>query len=110
MRHDETRIYRRALELVGISKQVMDNLPTGYGFLADQLRRASSSVLLNFSEGYPKHSVREQKRFFQIAKASSYEVAAILDVAEQFGVIEEGLHERGKDAADHVAAMLTRFR
>jgi len=110
MRHDETRIYQRSLELISIAKKVMDDLPTGYGFLADQLRRASSSIVLNFSEGYPKASIKEQRRSFSMAKASCYEVAAILDVAERFGVIHAELHHGGKDIADHVAAMLTKFR
>ena len=88
----------------------MEALPTGYGFLTDQLRRAASSITLNFSEGYSKPSPREQRRFFNIAKASCYEVAAILDVAQRFGVVDEHLHEKGRDLCDHIAAMLSRFR
>ena len=110
MKHDNTRIYQRSLELITITKQVIDNLPTGYGFLADQLRRSSSSIALNFSEGYSKGTLREQRRFFRIARASAYEVAAILDVADRFGVIAPALHVDGKDICDHLAAMLTRFR
>ena len=75
MRHDNTRIYQRSLELIDVSREVIDAMPVGYGFLTDQLRRASSSVVLNFSEGYPKHSIKEQRRFFRMAKASCYEVA-----------------------------------
>jgi len=110
MKHDNTRIYQRSLELIDVSKEVMDAMPIGYGFLVDQLRRAASSVPLNFSEGYPKASIKEQRRFFRMAKASCYEVAAIFDVAQRFGVIRPDLHERGRDICDHVAAMLTKFR
>ena len=110
MKHDNTRIYRTALDLVSLSKRVMDGLPGGYGFLADQLRRAACSVPLNFSEGYGKGTLREQRRFFRIARASAYEVAAILDVALRFCVINPPLHAEGKDLCDHLAAMLTRFR
>jgi four helix bundle protein len=110
MKHDDTRIYRRSLELVALSKAVNHELPVGYGFLVDQLRRASSSVALNFSEGYSKPSPREQRRFFNIARASAYEVAAIFDVAYAFDVIRPEHHERGRDICDHIAAMITRFR
>lgn len=110
MKHENTRIYRRSLELVTVAKKVLDELPPGYGFLADQLRRAASSVALNFSEGYSKGTLREQRRFFRIARASAYEVAAIFDVAQRFGVISDKLHQDGKDICDHLAAMLTRFR
>ncbi len=110
MRHEDTHIYQRTLELVSLAKQVIDALPVGLGFLADQLRRAASSVLLNFSEGCGKHTLAEQRRFFRIARGSAYEVAAILDVAQRFGAIEIALHARGKDLCDHPAAMLTKFR
>lgn len=110
MKHDNTRIYRRSLELIALCKQVLDSLPPGYAFLADQLRRASASIVLNFSEGYSKRSHREQRRYFDIARGSAYEVSAIFDVADRFGIIEEGLHATGKDVCDHLAAMLTLFR
>ena len=110
MQHDNTRIYQRSLELVRLIKQIIDELPTGYGFLADQMRRAASSVALNFSEGYGKSTPAEQRRFFRIARGSAYEVAAALDVAASFGAIERERHEQAKDVCDHLAAMITRFR
>ena len=74
MKHDDTRIYRRLLEFVRLSKQVLDELPTGYGFLAAQLRRAASSIVQNFSEGYGKGTLREQRRFFRIQSPVKYKV------------------------------------
>ena len=110
MQHDNTLIYQRSLELVRLVKQVIDELPSGYGFLADQLRRAASSVSLNFSEGYGKSTPADQRRFFRIARGSAYEVAAALDVALSFGVLGRERHAQGKDLCDHLAAMLTKFR
>lgn len=110
MQHDNTLIYQRALELVRLVKQVIAELPPGYGFLSDQLRRASSSVVLNFSEGYGKSTPKDQRRFFRIARGSAYEVSAALDVGSCFEVIAEVHHRQGKDICDHLAAMLTRFR
>ena len=110
MRHDSTRIYRRSLELVSLIALVIEQLPHGYGFLADQLRRAVSSITLNFSEGYGKGTAREQARFFRIARGSAYEVSATLDVAHRFKVIEEAHLAQGKDLCDHLAAMLTKFK
>jgi len=108
--HDNTVIYQRSLELVRLVKDVVDGLPAGYGFLADQLRRAASSIALNFSEGYGKSTPGEQRRYFRIARGSAYEVAAALDVARQFEAVPPEQHARGKDLCDHLAAMLTRFR
>ena len=110
MQHTETRIYRRALELVALAKSVIDELPAGYGFLADQLRRAAASVPLNFAEGSGKGTPRDRQRYFRIAKGSAYEVAAILDVARTFGGISRDHHEAGRDMCDHLGAMLSRYR
>ena len=110
MRHDSTRIYQRSLELGTLVAQVIDQLPHGYGFLADQLRRAASSITLNFSEGFGKGTAREQARYFRIARGSAYEVSATLDVANCFKVINQDHLVQGKDICDHLAAMLTKFK
>jgi four helix bundle protein len=110
MKHDDTRIYRRSMQLVEIARDTQDQLPTGYAFLADQLRRAASSIPLNFAEGCGKSTPRDRRRYFHSARASAYEVAAILDVAQRFGVIDANLHTEGKEACDHIAAMLSNFR
>jgi len=110
MQFDNTRIYERSMELIDLTQQVLERLPRGYGFLADQLRRSSSSVALNFAEGYGKSTKRDQRRFFDIARSSACETAAIFDVALRFGVITAVRHEQGRDLCDHLARMLTRFR
>ena len=91
-------------------KVIVDELPAGYGFLADQLRRAAASISLNFSEGYGKSTPADQRRFFRIARGSAYEVSAALDILASFGVLSSERQAAGKDLCDHLAAMLTRFR
>jgi len=110
MHHTQSRIYTRSLELVQLAKVVIDQLPQGYGFLADQLRRAAASVPLNFAEGAGKSSARDRRRYFSTAKGSAYEVAAIFDVAQRFGVISNELQAQGLDICDHLGAMLSRYR
>ena len=110
MQHTNTRIHRRGLELVRLSHQVTYQLPPGYAFLSDQLKRASASVVLNYAEGTGKSSARDRRRFFTIAKASACEVAAIFDVAHAFELIDGDTREAANDIADHLAAMLHRFR
>ena len=110
MQYENTLIYAQTRALLHLTHQVLTDLPTGYGFLADQLRRASSSILLNFAEGYGKSSSKDARRFFIIARGSTNEVAAILDVAQDFGVVEAQTVREGKEQCDHIARMLTRFR
>ena len=110
MNHEQTRIYQQALELVSNAHKVIESLPLGRGFLADQLRRASASVALNFAEGYDKGSLAEQRRFFRMARCSAQEVAAILDVASRLHAIQPAAHATGKELCDHLVRMLYRSR
>lgn len=110
MQHTHSRIYRTSLQLIELARRVLGELPPGYGFLGDPLRRAAASVTLDFAEGCGKRSVRGRRRFFDIARGSVYEVAAVLDVADGFGVLHRGLHGEGQELCDHLGAMLTRFR
>ncbi len=52
------------------------------GNLRDQLLRAASSISLNLSEGNAKSSVKEKKRFYQIAYASLKECQTILKLSK----------------------------
>jgi four helix bundle protein len=110
MKHSQTRIYQRSLELIRLSRQVSESMPRGFAFLNDQLRRASSSVLLNYSEGFGRRGAKDRRHFFQMARGSALEVAAIFDVALCHGAITDLLHEHGTDLCDHLSAMLFRFR
>jgi len=110
MKYSETIIYLRSMELVSLVREIIDSLPTGYAFLADQLRRAVSSIPLNFAEGAGKVTARDRRRYFIAARGSAYEVAAALDVGCAFGVTDAQRARRGKDICDQVAAMLSNFR
>ena len=110
MLYSQTRIYARSLELVALTRDVMDRLPVGYGFLADQLRRAAASVVLNFAEGAGKVTRRERQCYFRRAKASAYEVAAAIDVGVALGILNEPTSKKATDLVDHIGAMLTKFR
>jgi four helix bundle protein len=73
------------------------------------MRRASASVPCNISEGLGRMSLRDQRRFFHIARGSVYEVAALLDVAVSFNLVRAEIHEQTKELCDHIAAMLSRL-
>ncbi len=110
MNFQQTRIYNRSLELVSLSQEIISGLPKGHAFLADQLRRASTSIVLNFAEGHDKGTLTEQRRYFRIARGSAQEVAAIFDVAHRLGAIAPAHYEQGADLCDHIVRMLFRFR
>lgn len=69
------------------------------GNLRDQLLRAASSISLNLSEGNAKNSVKDKKRFFQMAYGSLRECQTIFRLAK---LDEPALNKK----ADHLGACL----
>jgi four helix bundle protein len=53
----------------------------GGGDLADQLRRASTSIVLNIAEGAGEYRPVEKARFYRMSLRSATECAAIVDIA-----------------------------
>ncbi len=62
MHFTDSILYHKALALVDLTREILAELPHGYGFLADQIRRASASVVLNFAEGCGKSSPADRRR------------------------------------------------
>src|SRR6188768_2604245 len=50
--------------------------------LKDQIRRASSTIILNIAEGSGRFSPADRKNFFVIARGSAFECSAALDKIE----------------------------
>ena len=50
--HDRLQVFLVALAMAGQTKTIGDEIPRGYRSLADQLIRASSSVVLNIPKGH----------------------------------------------------------
>lgn len=87
MFHEKLNCYTQSVEVAeDLSKEVA-KWPRGYGYLADQLRRAVSSITLNIAEGNAKFSQPERRRFFQIARASIAEVGACIDLMRAFRLL-----------------------
>jgi four helix bundle protein len=57
--------------------------------LTSQLRRATSSIPTNVSEGCGHSSAKEKARFIQIAIASSSEVDYLIELCTDLGYLEE---------------------
>lgn len=72
--------HARALAL--ISKPLIARLPSSErSNLADQWRRAASSVVLNIAEGASRRGAKDFRKHLDIARASLDEIEAIIDLA-----------------------------
>ena len=74
--------------------------------LADQLRRAASSVVLNIAEGN-RRTGKDRLHFFRIAAGSAAEARAALEVARAWGMV--GAAPVAEAELDRVLAMLWRL-
>ena len=73
--------YEVALEVARLLVPIVEELKPRSRDLADQLERASTSVVLNVAEGNRRRG-GDRNRFFSIAAGSASEVAAALDIAK----------------------------
>lgn len=99
-------VYGAALGLVSALRPVLGELAKADRSLADQLRRAASSVALNIAEGN-RRTGRDRLHFLRIAAGSAAEVRAALEVAAAWGTIRAAPAAQAE--LDRVLAMLWRL-
>ena len=80
--------YEVSVELVTSLRELVPRLEQSDRELADQMRRAASSVVLNLAEGQRSAKGNKQKHY-AIAHGSANEVKAALELARAWGWIDE---------------------
>lgn len=107
--HEKLDVYQAAIDLVILINTVVENLPRGRAYLADQLQRAGSSVPLNIAEGSGEFSANEKIRFYRMAKRSATECAAILDICRRLEIIDENNYTKSRELLMRIVAMLIKI-
>jgi len=107
--HENLDVYQLSLEYVAFAFGLSNRLQGPVRHARDQLLRASQSIPLNIAEGNGKASDGDRRRFFEIARGSTLECAAIQDVLQVCGAIEAEENEVAKRTLDRIAAMLTKL-
>jgi four helix bundle protein len=102
-------VYQRAVEFLALTSSISTNIPRGHSALLDQLRRASTSIILNIAEGSGRTGTADAKRTFAIARGSAMECAAVLDAFAVLGVVDASQRDRGIGLLSRVVAMLTKM-
>lgn len=105
--HERLDVYTAAVDFVALAHGILSNLPTGNGDLADQLRRAATSVVLNIAEGAGEFSKAEKARFYRIARRSGTECAAVLDIALRLELATRAQCEPARELLFRIVSMLT---
>ncbi len=107
--HERLDVYQVAIDFVAFADDVVERLPRGRRYLADQFQRAALSVPLNVAEGAGEFSHNDKKRICRMALRSATECAAILDVCRRLEIAQEPLLSSGREYLFRIVSMLTRL-
>jgi four helix bundle protein len=88
--HEKLDVYRKSIAFCAWVGDFL-SLVTQKTAAKDQLDRASTSIPLNIAEGNGKFSVKDRARFLEMARGSTLECAACLDVlvARKLATLEQ---------------------
>ena len=98
--------YEVSLEVIGSLRRVVPQIEAHDRDLADQIRRAASSVALNLMEGQ-RLTKGNKPKHYSIAHGSANEVKGGLQTAIAWGWIEDASEALGK--LDRLLALLWRL-
>jgi len=103
--HEKLNIYQVSL---AFNEWVGELLPSIEAKAAakDQLDRAATSIPLNIAEGNGKFSRRDRARFFDVARGSTLESLASLDVLASRKLITAEQVDTGKEKLVQIVNML----
>ncbi len=100
-------VYQKAITFADAACATTEAFPRGYGFLADQLNRASVSIAANIAEGNGRFTIPDRKNFFMIARGSVQECVALMEIALRRKLITVEAHVRLRSDLEEIAKMLS---
>jgi four helix bundle protein len=101
--HKKLIVYETSLQLIKEIYVLTKGFPAEEKYsLISQIRRASLSVCSNIAEGAARISIKEKKRFYEMARGSLVEVDTQLEIAVLLGYYYSG---QIKNLEDHILAI-----
>ena len=107
--HEKLDVYRLSIGYVAWVYEKAEGLNGVHRAARDQWLRASQSIPLNIAEGNGKTADADRRRYFEIARGSALECAAIQDVRVVGKALDDAESQSRKNELDRVAAMLSRL-
>ena len=96
LEHERLDVYRAALELDAVISRAIPR--RGHRFLRDQIDRASIGIVLCIA-----------RRFYEMARGSALETAAVLDILRARGMLPATSYEQARMLLLRIVQMLTRL-
>jgi len=81
LEHESLDVFKVALDLHVAACALMPR--SGVRIIRDQLERASLGVVLNVAEGAGRRSGADKRRFYEMARGSATESAALISVLQR---------------------------
>ncbi len=100
-------VYQKSLDFADQVCCVTEQFCRGYGFLVDQLNRASLSISANIAEGNGRFTKADRKNFFIIARGSVQECVPLLELARRRRLLDDPRHAELKSQLEEIAKMLS---
>lgn len=100
-------VYQKAINFADQVCQLTEQFPRGYGFLVDQLNRASLSIAANIAEGNGRFTKPDRKNFFGIPRGSVQECVPLLELARRRQLFDDAAHAEMKERLEEIARMLS---
>ena len=107
--HEQLDVYRLSIDYVAWAYSLAKPLNGADRHARDQLLRASQSIPLNIAEGNGKGTNADRRRFFEIARGSALECAAVQDCLVACHVIGAEQNNHGKTMLVRIVSMLTKL-
>ena len=104
---EKLQVYQKSDDFADTIFAATEGFPRGYGFLVDQINRASLSISANIAEGNGRFTKADRRNFFVIARGSVQECVPLLEVARRRDLISNDKHAEMKDRLEEIARMLS---
>lgn len=104
---EKLTVWQKSMEFCELVYKITKSFPKEEMFgLVSQLRRATTSIPLNISEGSACSSKREFRHFLNIALCSQYEIATIIRLCKRLKLLTNEIFNELSSNADEIGRLL----
>ena len=110
LQHKNLTVYKKSIDIVSEIYCKTNDYPASEKFaLVSQLRRAAVSIPSNIAEGASRKSLKERKRFYEIARSSLVELDTQIEISLNLKYLRKNEIEKVEKLANDIFAMLSRM-
>jgi four helix bundle protein len=100
-------VYQKSMDFIDETAALIETFPRGYGYLGNQLARASLSIAANLAEGNGRFTKPDRRNFFTIARGSVQECIPLLELASRRGLINSAQHTDLRNRLEEISRMIS---